>query len=142
MGHVPEMAAEDEGLIPWEAAEDDEEAEEEDNLEALPLRPASRRRVAAPEVGRMSTRGGGAGRAPMEAVVVVVVGSEDDGTGDEAEPEVEDAGDEAEPEEEEDVVEVTVSDEVADRALALLLRFLRPDTREAIPRQGLALALL
>jgi len=75
-------------------------------------------------------------------VVRVVVGSEDEGTGDEAEPEVDDAGDEAETEEEEDVAEVTVPDEVADRALALLLRCHRPDTREAMARQGRALALL
>jgi len=58
----------------------------------------------------------------VEAVVVVVVGSEHEGEGDEAEPEVEDAGAEADPEEEGDVVVLTVPDEVADRALALLLR--------------------
>jgi len=60
MGHVPEMAQEDEGSIPWEAAEDDEEAEEEkgDEEGTLARGAAPEGMAAAPEAEPLGGDGG------------------------------------------------------------------------------------
>jgi len=116
-----------------EEAEVEAEEEEEEDPRILHPRPARRRRIAAPEVGSVSPKGGLAGRAPAELEVVVVSESEVEG---------EDAEEGLEEEEGEDIMDVTVPPKMADRALALLLCCHRPGSRAATARRSRALSLL